>query len=145
MNCVPKALISCDIEMVKKSKVSVRPLTIWGSKTTPMVPIFAFSGCSCGLPPTTELIWATVTPLFAAFGPPADPGAAVQRAARAVSPGVSAHGSFDDSKLPPVCPRNSSRMFGARKAVEYVPRKVTSRIGLQRAPSLYVQSDPNVL
>src|SRR5437762_12991152 len=122
--------------MVQKSAVKESPRTACGSTTMPTVPMFAFSGCSFGLPPLIELICATVMPLLAAVGPPAEPGAAVQRAASAVSPWVSAQGSLDDSKLPPDCPRYSSRMLGARKAVEYVPRTVTARIGLQRPPNL---------
>src|SRR5207245_10707707 len=123
--------------------------TICGSNTIPTVPILAFAGWRFGLPPLIESTWATVILLFAALPPepPALPGALLQRMPKGVAPGKGlplasrpgpefAQGSFDNSKLPPDCPRYSSRMFGARNAVEYVPRKVTSRTGLQRAPSL---------
>src|SRR5437867_9080152 len=126
------------MEIRQKSVVSVKPLTACGSKTNPTVPILAFSGCNVAVPPLAELIWATVTPLFAVPAPPAAPGAPLQRVARPTSPWVLAHGSFDDSKLPAANPWYNSRMFGARKAVEYVARNVTSRIGLYRAPNLYV-------
>src|SRR5947209_2278507 len=129
--------------MRQKSTVNERPRTICGSTTAPIVMMLAFSGCSVGLPPFAEFTCATVLPLFAA--PPAEPGAPLHRVTRPASPCVLAHGSLDDSKLPAASPWNSSRMLGARKAVEYVPRSVRSRIGLYRAPNLYVQSVPNVL
>src|SRR5256885_631032 len=131
--------------MRQKSTVIDRPRTICGSTTAPIVKMFAFSGCSVALPPFAEFTCATVLPLLPVPAPPPVTGAASQRAARLASPCVFAHGSFDDSKFPAASPWYNSRIDGARKAVEYVPRIVRSRIGLYRAPNLYVQSVPNVL
>ena len=49
--------------------------------------------------------------------------------------GPPAQGSAMFGKLSAL-PRNKSAMLGARKAVEYVPRTVTSRIGAYRPPNL---------
>src|SRR5258708_3142400 len=110
-----------------------------GSKTTPTVPMFAFSGWRAGLPPTVELSWVLLSPLLTPL--PADEACAAANAAHrapvAVPGAALAHGSTATSALG-ACPPYRSETSGARKPVEYVPRRVKSRIGRHRPPNLYV-------
>src|SRR5690349_20298426 len=111
-----------------------------------MVPMYAFSGCSFGLPPMVELICTLLSPLPATLldGAPCVEPCALQRAPSGVPLTLlGAHGSTAGSALG-CWPPYRSETSGARKPVEYVPRKVMSRIGRQRPPSLYVVPLPNV-
>src|SRR5262249_55807019 len=102
-----------------------------GSKTTPTVPIFAFSGCRpVARPPMVELICWLGSPLPATAVVPAPCAAPnwLQRAAKAAGRLDGAHGSVAGSALG-AAPPYRSLTLGALKPVPYVPRKVTSRIG----------------
>src|SRR3954469_4320242 len=116
-----------------------------GSNTIPTVPMFAFSGFACGLPPMVELICWLGSPLPATLlpGAPWRPPTELQRAPSVVLDAACAQGSPAGSALG-AWPPYRSEMFGARKPVPYVPRMVTSRMGRHRPPILYVQSDPKV-
>src|ERR1700693_2365106 len=107
--------------------------------------MFAFSGCRIGLPPIVELIcWlGSPLPAMGTLGAPCLAPCVLHRCPTGELADTLAHGSAAGSALG-AWPPYRSETPGARKPVPYVPRTVTSRIGRHRAPSLYVQSLPNV-
>src|SRR5947209_17565459 len=96
--------------------------------TTPAVNTVAVSGFKALLPPTCESSCRPVSPK-----PPSGTPAAAHDALSGEFAGklerLTLHGSVATGAVS-LCPRYSSLMFGARNAVEYVPLKVKSGIGV---------------